>query len=126
MLNDLSSLDIVKVSVEGHKNGLRTYKLVYLQIRQSKQDNHVTILYLAMVKRTPKLRSEAVSFLFLVCFSILVFNLGGSAGATAVFYHINFVSSVLGVKVIAVPDAGLFLDLNNTNGVSFWPAQLKR
>lgn len=50
---------------------------------------------------------------------------GGSAGATAVFYHINFVSSVLGVKVTAVPDAGLFLDLNNTNGVSFWPAQLK-
>jgi len=49
---------------------------------------------------------------------------GESAGATAVFYHLNFVSNLLGYEVIGMPDAGLFLDINTVDGVRGWPKQL--
>jgi len=57
---------------------------------------------------------------------------GGSAGASAVFYHAANLArhfalneNSAGVEVLALPDAGFFLDLPDRTNASCWPAQMK-
>jgi len=53
---------------------------------------------------------------------------GGSAGASAVYYHVDEIASQLQVhsgKVFALPDAGFFLDLKDVNDVDCWPSQMR-
>merc|ERR550532_457861 len=53
---------------------------------------------------------------------------GGSAGASAVFYHVDSVAEQLALRtgeVLGLPDAGFFLDLPDRNGVDCWPGQMR-
>eukprot|EP00927_Polykrikos_kofoidii_P038249 TRINITY_DN32572_c0_g1_i1.p1 TRINITY_DN32572_c0_g1~~TRINITY_DN32572_c0_g1_i1.p1 ORF type:complete len:423 (-),score=61.80 TRINITY_DN32572_c0_g1_i1:36-1304(-) len=53
---------------------------------------------------------------------------GGSAGASAVFYHVDNVADQLALKkgeVMGLPDAGFFLDLPDKDGIDCWPAQMR-
>mmetsp|Transcript_84949 Transcript_84949/g.177534 ORF Transcript_84949/g.177534 Transcript_84949/m.177534 type:complete len:523 (-) Transcript_84949:80-1648(-) len=53
---------------------------------------------------------------------------GGSAGASAVYYHIDQVRDDLGVPpgvLYGLPDAGFFLNLPDKDGIDCWPAQMK-
>lgn len=55
---------------------------------------------------------------------------GGSAGASAVYYHADkmakqFRLGGLSGEVLALPDAGFFLNLPDIHGRSCWPAQMR-
>lgn len=54
---------------------------------------------------------------------------GGSAGGSAVFYHVEQIAQQLqlrsGSEVLALPDAGFFVEMRDTKGVSCWPAQMR-
>lgn len=53
---------------------------------------------------------------------------GGSAGASAVLYHVDSVAEQLALttgEVLGLPDAGFFLDLPDRNGVDCWPGQMR-
>ena len=53
---------------------------------------------------------------------------GGSAGASAALYHVDRIAAKLALPpgmVVAMPDAGFFLDLPDRTGVSCWPNQMK-
>jgi len=53
---------------------------------------------------------------------------GGSAGASAVFYHVDKVAEELALshgEVVGLPDAGFFLDLKDRSGIDCWPAQMR-
>lgn len=52
---------------------------------------------------------------------------GGSAGASAVLWHSDYITEQLDVpgKVLALPDAGFFLDKTNMKNVSCWPNQMR-
>lgn len=53
---------------------------------------------------------------------------GGSAGASAVFWRVDQVAEQLALQngeVVALPDAGLFLDVCNKDGVDCWPKQIR-
>jgi len=51
---------------------------------------------------------------------------GGSAGASAVYYHTAKIASrAPNAKVYSIPDAGFFLNLPNENGQNLWPEQMK-
>lgn len=53
---------------------------------------------------------------------------GGSAGASAVYYHVDKMVEMLALdngEVLAMPDAGFFLDLPDKDGVDCWPNQMR-
>lgn len=53
---------------------------------------------------------------------------GGSAGASAVFYHSDSIAQRLRLdqgEVLALPDAGFFLDLHDKDGIDCWPSQMR-
>lgn len=53
---------------------------------------------------------------------------GGSAGASAVFFHADALAHSLQLaagEVLALPDAGFFLDLKDKDGINCWPAQMR-
>lgn len=52
---------------------------------------------------------------------------GGSAGASAVLYHVDSMVQLLATKgeVMALPDAGFFLDAPDKDGVNCWPSQMR-
>merc|ERR1712159_919684 len=53
---------------------------------------------------------------------------GGSAGASAVFYHVDEIVETLaltGGEVVALPDAGFFLDRRDKDGIDCWPNQMQ-
>lgn len=53
---------------------------------------------------------------------------GGSAGASAVFYHADTLAQSLQLEsgeVLALPDAGFFLDLRDKDGIDCWPSQMR-
>lgn len=53
---------------------------------------------------------------------------GGSAGASAVYYHVDTVSEQLGLEdgeLLGLPDAGFFLDLKDKDHIDCWPAQMR-
>lgn len=53
---------------------------------------------------------------------------GGSAGASAVFYHVDYIGRRLGLgpeRFLGLPDAGFFLDLPDKDGVDCWPGQMR-
>jgi hypothetical protein len=53
---------------------------------------------------------------------------GGSAGASAVYYHVDGVSEQLKLdrgEVLGLPDAGFFLDLKDKDGMDCWPSQMR-
>jgi hypothetical protein len=52
---------------------------------------------------------------------------GGSAGGTTVLYHADKISATLATsgEIVAMPDAGFFLDLPNVEGQDIWPDQMR-
>jgi len=53
---------------------------------------------------------------------------GGSAGASAVYYHADSVAEQLALtsgRLFALPDAGFFLNLPDKDGINCWPLQMK-
>jgi len=51
---------------------------------------------------------------------------GGSAGASAVYYHADYMKSLLPRATFsAAPDAGFFLDLPDYTGTDCWPNQMR-
>jgi len=52
---------------------------------------------------------------------------GGSAGASTVLWHGDEMAERLGLgsRVVAIPDAGFFLDLRDERGVDCWPSQMR-
>jgi hypothetical protein len=53
---------------------------------------------------------------------------GGSAGGTTVLYHADKIKDSLAKtsgEIVAIPDAGFFLDLPNVFGQNIWPDQMR-
>mmetsp|Transcript_87301 Transcript_87301/g.211784 ORF Transcript_87301/g.211784 Transcript_87301/m.211784 type:complete len:459 (-) Transcript_87301:22-1398(-) len=53
---------------------------------------------------------------------------GGSAGASAVYYHIDTIADQLHLtsgEVLGIPDAGFFLNMRDKDGIDCWPAQMR-
>lgn len=53
---------------------------------------------------------------------------GGSAGASAVYYHVDAFAEGLSLsrgEVVGIPDAGFFLDLRDKDGVDCWPNMMR-
>jgi len=53
---------------------------------------------------------------------------GGSSGGSSVFYHGDAVATELQLEsgeVLALPDAGFFLDIRDKDGVDCWPSQMR-
>lgn len=52
---------------------------------------------------------------------------GGSAGGTSVLYHADGIAKDLNLEtgeVLALPDAGFFLNLKDKDGIDCWPSQM--